>query len=77
MSKAGYTDIATSVGIRTLVLKNMIETFKEIDNWNNGQEYSVCRLTEIGENWILSNQEQLEFRRAKTTEQKNDNNLPF
>jgi len=77
MSKAGYTDIATSVGIRTLVLKNMIATFKEIDEWNNGQEYSACRLTEKGENWILSNQEQLEFRKAKTVAAATDDIIPF
>ncbi len=77
MSKAGYTYIATSVGIRTLVLKNMIETFKEIDEWNNGKEYSVCRLTDKGENWILSNQEQLEFRRTNENSQKNDDTIPF
>lgn len=77
MEKAGYTDIATSVGIRTLTKLGMIETFKYTDEWNNNQEYIACRLTDIGENWILSNQEQLQFRRTgkKAVEQTDD--LPF
>lgn len=78
MNKAGYTDIATSVGIRTLTKNGMIETFKEIDNWNNGQEYIACRLTDKGENWILSNQDQLQFRQTKNTQAKiEDDGLPF
>ena len=44
----------------------MIETFKEVDHWNNGQEHIACRLTEKGENWILENQDQLQFRKTKT-----------
>jgi len=68
MNKAGYTDIATSVGIRTLVKNGMIETFKEIDNWNNGQEFIACRLIEKGESWILSNQDQLQFRLTKNNQ---------
>ena len=52
----------------------MIRTFKEVDNWNNGQEYAACRLTEKGEGWILSNQEQLQFR---LTQPDAEGNLPF
>ncbi|WP_035664399.1 hypothetical protein [Flavobacterium sp. ACAM 123] len=68
MTKAGYTDIATSVGIRTLTKLGMIETYKEIDNWNNVQEFIACKLLEKGESWILSNQEQLEFRKKSNFE---------
>ena len=63
MRNAGYTDIATSVAIRTLTKISMVETTKKYDNWSNGEEYIACTLTEKGENWILSNQEQLEFRK--------------
>lgn len=75
MNKSGYTDIATSVGIRTLSKLGMIETFKEIDVYTNGQEYHSCRLTEIGEDWILSNQDQLQFRLSKDLIEEDD--LPF
>jgi hypothetical protein len=77
MNKAGYTDIATSVGIRTLVKNGMIETFKEIDNWNNGQEYIACKLTENGEGWILSNQDQLQFRQTNNNQADAIDSLPF
>jgi hypothetical protein len=77
MNKAGYTDIATSVGIRTLVKNGMIETTKAMDNWNNGQEYIACRLIEKGEGWILSNQDQLQFRLTKNIQADAINSLPF
>lgn len=72
MSKAGYTDIATSVATRTLAKYGMIETFKIDDNFNG--DYIACRLLEKGEAWIIENQEQLEFRK-KTVEDNDD--LPF
>lgn len=62
MEKAGYTAIATSVGIRGLTKAGLITTFLESDNYNNGQEFTACRLSESGENWILDNQEKLEFK---------------
>ncbi|MGO4820613.1 MULTISPECIES: hypothetical protein [unclassified Flavobacterium] len=62
MNKSGYTAIATSVGIRSLTKNGMLETFKTMDDYNNNQEYIACKLTEKGENWILSNQDQLQFR---------------
>ncbi|HXU28746.1 MAG TPA: hypothetical protein VN698_16070 [Bacteroidia bacterium] len=74
MDKSGYTDIATSIAIRTLLKSGMIVTSKEQDNWNNG-EYVVCKLTEKGEEWILSNQDLLEFRR--TTQVKTDDDFSF
>lgn len=77
MNKSGYTDIATSVGIRTLVKNDMIETFKEIGNDNNDREFTACRLTEKGEGWILSNQEQLQFRKTKPNPTKSADDLPF
>lgn len=77
MGRAGYTDIATGVGIRALVRKDMIETTMDSDQWGNN--YTVCRLTTQGENWILTNQEQLQFRKS-VQQSKNDNtydDLPF
>lgn len=78
MNKSGYTDIATSVGLRSLTKNGMVETFRTTDNYNNNEEYIACRLTEKGENWILSNQDQLQFRQSNT-KQKPDpvDDLPF
>ena len=77
MNKSGYTDIATSVGIRALVKNGMIETFKQSDDYNNNQEYLACRRTEIGENWILSNQDLLQFRKIKPDQPNLADDLPF
>lgn len=78
MNKSGYTDLATSVGIRTLSKSGLIETFKTADYYSNGQEYIACKLTEKGESWILSNQDQLQFRQEDSARQvKEDDDLPF
>jgi hypothetical protein len=61
MNQAGYTDVATSVGIKTLVKQGLITTFMLSDNYNN-EPYAATRLTEAGENWVMSNQDQLVFR---------------
>lgn len=77
MEKAGYTDIATSVGIKSLTRYGMIETFNFVDEWNNYQEYIACRLTEKGENWIFSNQDQFQYRLSTKEIIEDSNNLPF
>ncbi len=78
MEKAGYTAIATSVGIRTLTKNGMLETNTEIDHFNNGEEYLVCRLTDAGEEWILNNQDKLEFKiQQKQNEISIEDKLPF
>lgn len=78
MNKSGYTDIATSVGLRSLTKNRMVETFRTTDNYNNHEEYIACKLTEKGEDWILSNQDQLQFRQSNI-KQKPDpiDDLPF
>jgi hypothetical protein len=75
MTKSGYTDIATSVGIMTLTKSGMIETFKAADY--NGNEYISSKITEKGENWILTNQDQLQFRKQPKIQEKIVDDLPF
>lgn len=70
MNKSGYTDIATSVGIRTLEINGFLESFKASDF--NSEDFIACRLTDKGVNWVISNQDLLKFRQEST---KND--LPF
>ena len=78
MEKAGYTAIATSVGIRALAKNGMIETYNEIDHYNNGEEFLACRLTETGEGWILNNQDKLEFKiQQKQNDFSDTDSLPF
>ena len=75
MNKAGYTDIATSIAVRTLSAKKMIETFKEVDEYNNQGEYIASRLLPAGENWIMENQDKIEFRIKEQNSFEDD--LPF
>lgn len=64
MTKAGYTDIATSVGIKTLVKMGFVVTRMEVDEYDNNY-YPVAKMTEQGENWVLQNQDKLVFRIEK------------
>ncbi|MBD3338450.1 MAG: hypothetical protein GF353_05045 [Candidatus Lokiarchaeota archaeon] len=75
MNKAGYTDIATSIAVRTLSEKNMIETFKAVDEYHNNEEYIASRLLSAGEKWILENQDKIEFRIKE--QDHNEDDLPF
>jgi hypothetical protein len=74
MNKAGYTDIATGVGIRTLIKKNFIYVDTEVDRFGEGYPYQVARVSDEGEDWILNNQDQLIFR---TEDKKQDDELTF
>ncbi len=78
MNKIGYTDIATSVGIRTLERGSLLKTFNVTDAQEN-EEYIACKLTDTGESWILKNQDKLEFKinQAKNDNALNGDNLPF
>jgi hypothetical protein len=74
MNKSGYTEIATSVGVRTLANSGMIEKGKGTDYNNN--EYIAYKSTEKGENWLLNNQDLLQFRKPKPASGTSDD-LPF
>ena len=74
MDKAGFNSLAVSLSLRELKRKGFIETLKEIDYNNN--EFPACKLTEIGENWIINNQDLFEFKKSKPLEFDN-NDLPF
>lgn len=78
MEKAGFNPIATSISIRELKRKGLIETLKEYSNYNN-EQYLTCKLTESGENWILNNQDKIEFRKSEKDigEISNEDGLPF
>ena len=74
MDKAGFNALAISISVRELQSKGFIETFKEADYNNN--EYVVCKLTELGEKWIIDNQNLMQFRHEKK-KLNNDDDLPF
>lgn len=64
MQKAGYNDLGTSFALTTLGKKGMIEIIQDYDTNNNGfnNEYKGCRLTEIGQAWMLENESLFTFK---------------
>jgi len=76
MNRSGYTDIAASIGLRTLLQMGMIETLKKDDEQYH-EQYIACRLTEKGVSWIMSNQDQLQFRKPRKSQGDGLDDLPF
>lgn len=76
MNKSGYTDIATSIGIRNLTNNGMLATLKAVDQFTS-EQYMACKLTEKGESWILSNQDLLQFRLPDQANSKPIDEMPF
>lgn len=80
MERSGYTETATSIGLRLLRRKGIVETFYEND-WN-GNDIPVCRLTEKGINFVLDNVDKFNLGTEpkesliKTTNE-TDDDLPF
>lgn len=74
MKKSGFTNIATNVGVKVLKKGNLIEISTEIDEWHNNEKFSVCKLTEYGNNWIIDNQDKLVFNKDNSTA---DDDIPF
>ncbi|WP_020604400.1 hypothetical protein [Spirosoma spitsbergense] len=62
MDRAGFTPIATSVGLRTLAKKCLIETFHS--DAYGGEPLPACRIIEAGDEWVIKNQHLITFRRA-------------
>ena len=77
MQKAGYTKIAISLAIESLVRKGMIEFHTSQDI--NGIEYSSYRITAQGIEWLLDNQEKLVMREPEPQSgfQVSDDEIPF
>ena len=78
MNKAGYTDSATGVGLITLQKKGMVIT--QVEGDFNGNEYAAVSLTQEGQEWIVQNQDLLEFNISKANQQEDVtslDDLPF
>jgi hypothetical protein len=72
MWKSGYTNIATSIAIRTLAKKNMLEISRESNDYD-GELFDACKITIKGEDWIMSNTDKLQFRQPQKSVHENDN----
>lgn len=78
MNKAGFNNTAFSIGIRLLKAKGFITT--KVDSDYNGNEYTVCALSNTGVNFVLRNTHLFELQqpsaeKAMTTF--NTDDLPF
>jgi hypothetical protein len=61
MNKAGFTDIAVGIALKTLsTTKGMIVS----DTWSdqNGDRYAVYTTTPKGDDWLIANQDKLELK---------------
>jgi len=61
MDKAGFTDIAISLAIRSLIEKKMLDSGVAQDEM--GEEYHYYCVTRTGERWLLDNQDKLVLRK--------------
>jgi hypothetical protein len=72
MEIAGFTKIATSLGLAALIRKGMIELLDALTI--EGEPYSVYSLTTQGWDWLLNNQDQLGLQKEEPEEPEE---LPF
>lgn len=66
MEKAGFAKIATTLGIRKLLSKGLLESFEETDY--NEFTYTVYRVTDDGMTWLFANTDRLCMHAEKRTE---------
>lgn len=77
VNKSGFTDIAFSIGLRTLKKKGFITTSEEEDF--NGESYPHCQLTEMGDAFIANNLHLFDLGQSTTqVDETTDNkDIPF
>src|SRR5262249_36924601 len=61
LQKSGYTAIAASIAAQMLARKEMVE-FLDARDPEQGYEYTACRLTEKGLEWLSANQDRFGIR---------------
>lgn len=62
MQNVGFTDIATTLGVRGLIRRRLVEEFEDSDY--NGHEFIGYRATDAGLDWLETNEEKLVLRKA-------------
>jgi hypothetical protein len=62
MEKAGFTQIAATLAVRSLIAKGMLHAFEDKDYDNS--PYTAIRVTDNGMSWLLQNTDRLRMRRA-------------
>ncbi len=80
MKRSGYTAVASSLALVGLKQKQMIEYYEEEDF--NGNRYTACRVSPIGLEWMLQNQDRFRMRRGNEEPESasrpiTDEDIPF
>lgn len=75
MRRAGFTSLAASLSLRSLLKKRMVETEKVTDD--QGYEYVAYFVSERGQEWLLENQDKLVLRAEPEPTPSGDPNIPF
>jgi hypothetical protein len=73
MEAAGFTRIATTMGIRALLEKEMLATTKLYDD--DGNTYTAYLVTAKGMGWLFENKDKVALRSART--EKTSGDVPF
>jgi hypothetical protein len=77
MENAGFTRLASGIGLRSLISKGMVECGRDTDH--NDNEFFSYNLTEAGVRWLLANQDTLALRAEKTSSKRpiTEDDIPF
>jgi len=75
MNKAGYNDVAVAVGLRQLKAKKFITTQRDQDF--NGNDITICQLTEQGSKFIMDNIESFDLVQPTPKNDFDTSDLPF
>ena len=74
MNKAGYSGAAFNVGILELNKKGIIKTVYNKD-YNDNNIIIACKLTKMGKNWVIKNQNKFEFIKKEEIKEVQNNYL--
>lgn len=77
MEAAGFNKLAANVALRQLKANKYVEYRSEFSQ-HDGEPYDAFIMTTLGESWVLSNQDKIEFRhKDKNASSKLVDDLPF
>jgi len=77
MEKAGFTNLAANLGIRSLLEKQMLEPLQDRDEFGNS--FIVYKVTAKGMSWLFANKAKLTLKHSvrKQEIELTDNDIPF
>lgn len=78
MERAGFTPLAASLAVHSLLGKKLLE--ENVTSDINGERASSFLVTSSGQHWLLNNQDKLQLRSRKTSRSKGtpeDDGVPF